>query len=115
MQAFVAQAAEDRRRRVPRVRLPELGREHARRDGRGGRGGQGLRRRDLLHRRHPRPRPGEVRPQILCRAWRKELKAAGAHVLGLKDMAGLLKPAAARVLIKALKRGDRPADPLPHP
>jgi pyruvate carboxylase len=33
----------------------------------------------------------------------KELRAAGAHVLGLKDMAGLLKPAAARVLIKALK------------
>ncbi|MEP3298870.1 MAG: pyruvate carboxylase [Pseudoruegeria sp.] len=33
----------------------------------------------------------------------KELKAAGAHVLGLKDMAGLLKPAGARVLIKALK------------
>ncbi|MEL7215872.1 MAG: pyruvate carboxylase subunit B, partial [Pseudomonadota bacterium] len=31
------------------------------------------------------------------------LKGAGAHVLGLKDMAGLLKPAAARVLIKALK------------
>ncbi|MEM9551763.1 MAG: pyruvate carboxylase [Pseudomonadota bacterium] len=33
----------------------------------------------------------------------QELKAAGAHVLGLKDMAGLLKPAAARALIKALK------------
>ena len=33
----------------------------------------------------------------------KELKAAGAHILGLKDMAGLLKPAQARVLIKALK------------
>ncbi|EEW24224.1 pyruvate carboxylase [Rhodobacter ferrooxidans] len=33
----------------------------------------------------------------------KALKAAGAHVLGLKDMAGLLKPAAARVLITALK------------
>ena len=33
----------------------------------------------------------------------KDLKAAGAHVLGLKDMAGLLKPAAARALIKALK------------
>ncbi|MEX0351510.1 MAG: pyruvate carboxylase [Paracoccaceae bacterium] len=31
------------------------------------------------------------------------LRDAGAHVLGLKDMAGLLKPAAARVLIKALK------------
>ncbi|MBZ0122865.1 MAG: pyruvate carboxylase subunit B, partial [Roseovarius sp.] len=33
----------------------------------------------------------------------KELEAAGAHILGLKDMAGLLKPAAARVLVKALK------------
>ncbi len=33
----------------------------------------------------------------------QDLKDAGAHILGLKDMAGLLKPAAARVLIKALK------------
>jgi len=33
----------------------------------------------------------------------KELEAAGAHVLGLKDMAGLLKPAAATALVKALK------------
>ncbi|MFE3837732.1 pyruvate carboxylase [Pseudogemmobacter sonorensis] len=34
----------------------------------------------------------------------KELKAAGAHILGLKDMAGLLKPAAARQLVKTLKQ-----------
>ncbi|MEQ6203561.1 pyruvate carboxylase [Sulfitobacter sp. HNIBRBA2951] len=33
----------------------------------------------------------------------KELKAAGAHVLGLKDMAGLLKPAQARQLVRTLK------------
>ena len=33
----------------------------------------------------------------------KELRDAGAHLIGLKDMAGLLKPAAARVLFKALK------------
>ncbi|MDR5654606.1 pyruvate carboxylase [Ruixingdingia sedimenti] len=33
----------------------------------------------------------------------KALRDAGAHVLGLKDMAGLLKPASARILIKALK------------
>ncbi|WP_127144202.1 pyruvate carboxylase [Pelagibacterium montanilacus] len=33
----------------------------------------------------------------------KELEAAGAHVLGVKDMAGLMKPAAARALFKALK------------
>ena len=35
----------------------------------------------------------------------KQLRDAGAHVLGLKDMAGLLKPAAARQLVKALKEG----------
>ena len=34
----------------------------------------------------------------------RELEAAGAHVLGIKDMAGLLKPAAARVLIRELKQ-----------
>ncbi len=33
----------------------------------------------------------------------KELKAAGAHVLGLKDMAGLMKAPAAGPLVKALK------------
>jgi pyruvate carboxylase len=33
----------------------------------------------------------------------KALKAGGAHILGLKDMAGLLKPASASILIKALK------------
>ena len=33
----------------------------------------------------------------------KDLRDAGAHILGLKDMAGLLKPAAATVLVKALK------------
>ena len=33
----------------------------------------------------------------------KDLEKAGVHILGIKDMAGLLKPAAARVLIKALK------------
>ncbi|MHA1559334.1 MAG: pyruvate carboxylase subunit B, partial [Alphaproteobacteria bacterium] len=33
----------------------------------------------------------------------KELEAAGCHVLGIKDMAGLLRPAAATKLLKALK------------
>ena len=33
----------------------------------------------------------------------KKLQEAGAHFLGLKDMAGLLKPAAARQLVKSLK------------
>ncbi|QUS37211.1 pyruvate carboxylase [Falsirhodobacter algicola] len=33
----------------------------------------------------------------------RDLRDAGAHVLGVKDMAGVLKPAAARLLIRALK------------
>ncbi len=34
----------------------------------------------------------------------KELEAAGAHILGIKDMAGLCKPAAASLLIRTLKQ-----------
>ncbi|NNV05222.1 pyruvate carboxylase [Geobacillus sp. MMMUD3] len=37
------------------------------------------------------------------KALAKELEQAGAHMLGIKDMAGLLKPQAAYVLISALK------------
>lgn len=33
----------------------------------------------------------------------KELERAGAHIIGIKDMAGVCKPQAAKVLIKALK------------
>ena len=33
----------------------------------------------------------------------KELEAAGAHIIAVKDMAGLLKPGAARALFKALR------------
>jgi pyruvate carboxylase len=33
----------------------------------------------------------------------RELEAAGAHIIAVKDMGGLMKPAAARVLFKALR------------
>ncbi len=33
----------------------------------------------------------------------KQLERTGCHILGIKDMAGVLKPAAARVLVKALR------------
>src|SRR5690606_888952 len=33
----------------------------------------------------------------------RELERAGAHIIAVKDMAGLLKPSAARVLFKALR------------
>ena len=39
---FVTPGGEGRRRRVPHLRLPQLGREHARLDRRGGRGRQGV-------------------------------------------------------------------------
>lgn len=34
----------------------------------------------------------------------KELEAAGAHIIGIKDMAGLLKPAAAKKLVATLRQ-----------
>ncbi len=33
----------------------------------------------------------------------KELKSAGAHIIGIKDMAGVIKPDATRLLVKAIK------------
>ena len=44
----------------------------------------------------------------------KDLEKAGAHIIAVKDMAGLLKPAAARVAVQGAARSDRPADPFPH-
>lgn len=37
----------------------------------------------------------------------KQLENAGAHIIGIKDMAGLLKPDAATLLIKALKSATK--------
>ncbi len=33
----------------------------------------------------------------------RQLEAAGAHILGIADMAGLCKPQAARALVSALR------------
>ena len=38
----------------------------------------------------------------------------GAHILAIKDMAGLCRPYAAHKLVKALKEEIGSADPLPH-
>lgn len=42
-------------------------------------------------------------PLAYYRKLAKELEASGAHILAIKDMAGLLKPKAATVLVKELK------------
>ena len=44
----------------------------------------------------------------------RELKAAGTHILGIKDMAGLCQPNAAYTLVKALKDELEHARALPH-
>ena len=45
----------------------------------------------------------------------KELERMGAHMLAIKDMAGLCRPYAAEKLVKTLRRGDRHPGPFPHP
>jgi pyruvate carboxylase len=99
---------------VPRVRLPQLGGEHARLDGRGARGRQAVRRRDVLHRRHHDPARAKYSLAYYVDL-AKQLENAGAHIIGIKDMAGLLKPAAATALIKALKDATDLPIHLPHP
>ena len=96
---FVAQARRRRHRPLPRLRLAQLGREHARRDGRGA----ASRARsceaaicytgDLTD---PRATKYDLAYYVRMA---KELEAAGAHILGIKDMAGLCKPEAARMLV----------------
>ena len=49
------------------------------------------------------PHEHQVRPRLLRAAGAASCKAAGAHVLGIKDMAGLCQPRAAYTLVKALK------------
>ena len=100
---FFVRAGRGRRHRpVPHLRLAQLGREHARRDRRGARERQAVRGGDLLHRQPERPAREEVHLDYYLRLAR-ELKAAGAHILGIKDMAGLCRPRAAYALVKALK------------
>ena len=56
----------------------------------------------LLHGKLKRPARAQVHARLLPELAR-ELKAAGTHVLGIKDMAGLVRPRAAYTLVKALK------------
>ena len=79
---------------VPNMERTHRGRPRSRRALRGG---------HLLHRRHPQPRPPQVRPDVLRRAWPGSWRSAGANLIAIKDMAGLCKPYAAETLIQALR------------
>jgi hypothetical protein len=71
-------------------------------------------RHDLLHRRHPRPGPGEIRPEVLCRAWPRSWKMRAPICWG-QGHGGALKPDAARRAVQGAEGRGRPADPFPHP
>src|SRR3974377_574798 len=44
----------------------------------------------------------------------RELKAAGTHILGIKDMAGLCRPRGAPPPVGGARGGGGAGDPLPH-
>ena len=111
--AFRQPGGRGRHRPVPRLRLPQLGREHARLDGCGGRGGQALRSGDLLHRRHPRSGPRQIRPQILCRAGQGAGSGRRAYHRR-QGHGGAAEAGGGARAVQGAARGDRPADPFPH-
>ena len=60
------------------------------------------------------PERAEVRPRLLREAG-EGARARRRHILGIKDMAGALQAARGARAGQGAARGDRPADPLPHP
>ena len=64
---------------------------------------QTVRGRDLLHRRHSRSDAVQILTGLLCR-FGEAVGAARAHILAIKDMAGLCKPYAAQQLVRALRQ-----------
>ena len=91
---FVTQAAEARHRRVPRLRLPQLGRRTcASRWMRCSRRARSARRPSATPATSSIPTRAEVRPRTTTCSWPRNSKAAGAHILGHQ---GHGRPAASR-------------------
>ena len=102
---FVEQAARGRHRRVPGVRLPQLGRQHEGGD-RSGRSGRSrlLRGGDLLH-RQPLESAGDANTTFgTTSSIAKAVESAWARTcIAIKDMARAVPAARGRRLVKALK------------
>ena len=106
----------DRHRRVPDLRRAQRRRADAARD-RGRARHRHHRRRGgaLLHRRPvATPTRRSTRSTTTSRL-AERIVDAGAHVLAIKDMAGLLRAPAARTLVTALRERVRPARAPAHP
>ena len=91
-------------RHLPHLRFAQLHRKHARLHRRGAGNRRGLRSRPSAT---PATSSIRRRAEIFARSitsrMAKELEKLGAHFLAIKDMAGLCRPYAAYVLVKALR------------
>ena len=99
-----------RHRRLPDLRRPQRRRADAAGDRGRPRDRDGRRRgRALLHRRPVQPGRGRSTRSTTTSRLAEQIVDAGAHVLAIKDMAGLLRAPAARTLVTALReRFDLP-------
>jgi pyruvate carboxylase len=98
-----AAGGEGGRRRLPRLRLAELGGQHARGDGRGARDRRAVRGGDLLHRRPVRSGAAEVQPEVLRRSGQAAGEGRRPHPRH-QGHGRRLPPRAARELVRALKQ-----------
>ena len=68
---------------------------------------------DLLHRRHPRPRPAQVRPEVLRRTGQGAGKDGGQHP-GHQGHGGAVQALRGPAARRGLRARNRHPDPLPH-
>ena len=104
----------DGRRCLPRLRQPQLDREHARRHGRGDRQRQDLRGHGLLYRRHAGPGPVEIRPEILCPHGAGAEGGRGAYP-GPQGHGGAAEAGRRAHPDQGAEGRGRAAGPFPHP
>ena len=106
-------SADGGHRPVPHLRRAQLAAEHAGRDRGRARDRRALRGGHLLHRRHPRSRTAEVRPEVLRRAGEGAGEAGRAHP-GHQGHGRAVQAVRRRAAGQDAQAGDRHPDPLPH-
>ena len=109
-----AAGGKERRRRVPGVRLAQLGRQHAGGDGCGHRQRRAVRGHAVLHRRHLRRQPAEVRSQVLRRAGEAAREGRRPHHRH-QGHGRRVQAARGERAGQGAEGGGRPAAALPHP
>ena len=103
VKAFIKETAQAGIDRGPHLRRPQLAAqpEAGHRDRPPS--GNALRTGHLLHGRYSRSAQDEIQPQVLCGLWPRNWRRWGPTCSAIKDMAGLCKPYAAKLLVRTLK------------